>query len=128
MIGRRRLDTHFLAFEQLGATVEASAKLELRCSRLKGADVFIVTVPTPVTADNKPDLSPLMSACKTVGAVMGKGAIVVFESTVYPGLTDDMLEFVVEPRIERVDTKVCSRFAHKQCHENGRLFRSGERE
>jgi UDP-N-acetylglucosamine 1-carboxyvinyltransferase len=41
VIGRRRLDTHFLAFEQLGATVTASARLELRCSRLKGADVFL---------------------------------------------------------------------------------------
>jgi UDP-N-acetylglucosamine 1-carboxyvinyltransferase len=41
VIGRRRLDTHFLAFEQLGATVTASTRLELRCSRLVGADVFL---------------------------------------------------------------------------------------
>ena len=41
VIGRRRLDTHLLAFEQLGATVTASARLELRCQRLKGADVFL---------------------------------------------------------------------------------------
>src|SRR5580692_54223 len=41
VIGRRRHDTHFLAFEQLGATVSVSAKLELRCARLKGADVFL---------------------------------------------------------------------------------------
>jgi UDP-N-acetylglucosamine 1-carboxyvinyltransferase len=41
VIGRRRLDTHLLAFEQLGATVTASARLELRCPRLKGADVFL---------------------------------------------------------------------------------------
>jgi UDP-N-acetylglucosamine 1-carboxyvinyltransferase len=41
VIGRRRLDTHFLAFEQLGATVTASTRLELRCPRLKGADVFL---------------------------------------------------------------------------------------
>jgi UDP-N-acetylglucosamine 1-carboxyvinyltransferase len=41
VIGRRRLDTHFLAFEQLGATVTAAARLELRCPRLKGADVFL---------------------------------------------------------------------------------------
>jgi UDP-N-acetylglucosamine 1-carboxyvinyltransferase len=41
VIGRRRLDTHFLAFAQLGATVTASARLELRCARLKGADVFL---------------------------------------------------------------------------------------
>src|SRR5579859_1862672 len=57
---------------------------------IAGADVYIVTVPTPVTPDNKPDLTPLMSACKSVGAVMAKGAIVVFESTVYPGLTEEI--------------------------------------
>jgi UDP-N-acetyl-D-galactosamine dehydrogenase len=57
---------------------------------IKGQDVYIVTVPTPVTADNKPDLFPLEAACETVGKAMGKGAIVVFESTVYPGLTEQI--------------------------------------
>jgi UDP-N-acetyl-D-galactosamine dehydrogenase len=61
---------------------------------IQGADVYIVTVPTPVTPDNKPDLAPLMSACRMVGAAMAAkknaGAIVVFESTVYPGLTEQI--------------------------------------
>ncbi len=57
---------------------------------MKGADVFIITVPTPVTADNAPDLDAVRSACRTVGGVIGPGAIVVLESTVYPGVTEEI--------------------------------------
>ncbi|MBI3453591.1 MAG: nucleotide sugar dehydrogenase [Rhodospirillales bacterium] len=57
---------------------------------LKGRDVYIITVPTPVDADNKPDLGAVIAACRTVGAALGKGAIVVLESTVYPGVTEDI--------------------------------------
>ncbi len=52
-------------------------------------DYFIVTVPTPVDDDNHPDLSHLREACQTVGKSLKKNAIVVFESTVYPGVTED---------------------------------------
>lgn len=51
--------------------------------------IFIVTVPTPIDADKKPDLGPLRSACKTIGPALKPGAVVVFESTVYPGVTED---------------------------------------
>ncbi len=54
---------------------------------LKDVSFFIVTVPTPIDADRRPDLGPIVSACKTIGKVLSRGAIVVFESTVYPGLT-----------------------------------------
>jgi len=57
---------------------------------LGSIDVFIVAVPTPVDGENKPDLAALKSASKTVGGVLGAGAIVVFESTVYPGVTEDV--------------------------------------
>ncbi|MBI5164820.1 MAG: nucleotide sugar dehydrogenase, partial [Magnetospirillum sp.] len=57
---------------------------------IRGADVFIVTVPTPVDAGNRPDLGPVRSACRSVGKAMAKGAVVVFESTVYPGVTEDV--------------------------------------
>lgn len=56
---------------------------------LKSADVYIVTVPTPVDQFNRPDLSPLISASETVGKVMKTGAIVIYESTVYPGCTEE---------------------------------------
>ncbi len=57
---------------------------------LAGIDVYMVTVPTPVDSENLPDLGPVRAACRTVGAAMGKGAVVVFESTVYPGVTEDV--------------------------------------
>ena len=54
---------------------------------LKTANRFFVTVPTPIDSTNKPDLSALFQACQTVGEVLKKGDIVVFESSVYPGCT-----------------------------------------
>ena len=56
---------------------------------LKGADVFIVCVPTPIDDQKRPDLRPLSSASKTVGRALKRGSIVCYESTVYPGLTED---------------------------------------
>lgn len=56
---------------------------------LKKTDIFIVTVPTPVDRYNRPDLTPLYRASETVGKVMKKGAIVIYESTVYPGCTEE---------------------------------------
>ncbi|MEX0694471.1 MAG: nucleotide sugar dehydrogenase [Rhodospirillales bacterium] len=56
---------------------------------LAGNDVFIVTVPTPVDADNMPDLGALTAACSILGKVIRPGNVVVFESTVYPGITED---------------------------------------
>lgn len=56
---------------------------------LKAVNYFIVTVPTPVDEYRKPDLRPLQSASKTVGAVIKKGDIVIYESTVYPGCTEE---------------------------------------
>ena len=56
---------------------------------LRLADFHIVTVPTPIDKSNRPDLSPLRSASKTVGAILKKGDIVVYESTVYPGATEE---------------------------------------
>jgi UDP-N-acetyl-D-galactosamine dehydrogenase len=57
---------------------------------LATVDFFIVGVPTPVDSNNTPDLIPLQSACDLVGSVLKKNDIVVFESTVYPGLTEDL--------------------------------------
>ena len=65
-------------------------------SDLSVADFHIVTVPTPVDADNRPDLSPLRSACRMVGRVLKKGDIVVFESTVYPGATLEVCRPILE--------------------------------
>ncbi len=69
-------------------------------NEIKDCSVYIVTVPTPVDKNNRPDLTPLYKASETVGAVLKKGDIVVYESTVYPGVTED--ECV--PVLERVST------------------------
>lgn len=57
--------------------------------KLGEADVFIVTIPTPVDAHNIPDISMLREACRLTGSYLRKGALVIFESTVYPGLTEE---------------------------------------
>jgi UDP-N-acetyl-D-galactosamine dehydrogenase len=57
--------------------------------KISQAKVIIVTVPTPIDEHNIPDLRPILSASKTVGKYMKKGSIVVYESTVYPGLTEE---------------------------------------
>lgn len=56
---------------------------------LRGCNVFIVTVPTPIDAHKRPDLTPLLRASETVGKVLKRGDIVIYESTVYPGATED---------------------------------------
>jgi UDP-N-acetyl-D-galactosamine dehydrogenase len=70
----------------------AAATLELSAAAdaLGGCDIFIVTVPTPVTDDKQPDLSAVQAACATVGAHLREGATFVLESTVYPGVTEDI--------------------------------------
>ena len=63
---------------------------------LRDADFVIITVPTPVTDARQPDLGPLKSAASSVGQHLKKGAVVVLESTVYPGLTDEVLAPLIE--------------------------------
>jgi len=69
-----------------------SNKLE----EISHCNFFIVTVPTPVDRHNKPDLTPLVKASETVGKVLKKGDIVVYESTVYPGATEEICVPVLE--------------------------------
>jgi UDP-N-acetyl-D-galactosamine dehydrogenase len=63
---------------------------------LKETNLFIVTVPTPIDAAKRPDLTPLVKASETVGKVLRKGGIVVYESTVYPGATEEICIPVIE--------------------------------
>jgi UDP-N-acetyl-D-galactosamine dehydrogenase len=58
-------------------------------TELKACTVYIVTVPTPVDKNNRPDLTPLYKASETVGKVLKRGDIVIYESTVYPGATEE---------------------------------------
>ena len=82
------------------ASEELRAAVRLRYSDapddLRDRDIFIVAVPTPVDKYNRPDLSPLYGASETVGKVMKKGAVVIYESTVYPGCTEEECVPVLE--------------------------------
>lgn len=69
------------------------------------ATIFIVTVPTPVSAHNEPDLTAVLGACTMVGRALRPGAIVVFESTVYPGVTEDLCG----PALEAASGLACGR-------------------
>lgn len=75
---------------------KSTLSLTFEATDIEKYDVYIVTVPTPVTNDNLPDLKPLEMASKTVGKLIGKGAIVVFESTVYPGVTEEYCGPILE--------------------------------
>ncbi len=72
---------------------------------LVGRDIYIVTVPTPVDSSMEPDLSAIRSASKTLGHTLRQGSIVVYESTVYPGVTED----VCGPILEQVSGLECGR-------------------
>ena len=63
---------------------------------LEDCGIFIITVPTPIDKANRPDLNPLKKASETVGRVMKQGAIVIYESTVYPGCTEEVCVPVLE--------------------------------
>ena len=63
---------------------------------LKECNFYIITVPTPIDKNNHPDLSPILSATKLVGSILKKGDIVIYESTVYPGVTEEICVPVIE--------------------------------
>src|SRR5690606_36495898 len=63
---------------------------------LSEATFIVVAVPTPIDADRRPDLRPVMAASRSVGSVSQRGAVVVFESTVYPGVTEDICGPILE--------------------------------
>jgi UDP-N-acetyl-D-galactosamine dehydrogenase len=65
-------------------------------AELRQATFFVVAVPTPVDRDNRPDLTPVIKASETVGKVLTAGAVVVYESTVYPGVTEDICGPILE--------------------------------
>ena len=79
---------------------QAINEFDFRCTsqidEIRACNFYVVAVPTPVDSDNSPDLSPLLKASETVGQVISKGDIVVYESTVYPGVTEEECLPVVE--------------------------------
>ena len=81
-------------------TAELKAARNLRFSGrvkdIESCNIYIVTVPTPIDKYKRPDLTPLINASETVGRVLKKGDVVVYESTVYPGCTEEICVPVLE--------------------------------
>ncbi|WP_317164215.1 nucleotide sugar dehydrogenase [Pontibacter pudoricolor] len=81
-------------------TTDCSTSIGLYCTneltKIENCNFYIITVPTPVDKHNRPDLTPLYKASETVGKVLKRGDIVIYESTVYPGVTEDECVPVLE--------------------------------
>ena len=75
---------------------ESTVEFTTDATKLSSCDVVIVAVPTPIDKNRQPDLTPMISASKTVASNLKRGAIVVFESTVYPGVTEEICGPVIE--------------------------------
>lgn len=91
--------------EEVGDEIIKNTTVQFTCeeTKLRDAKFHIVAVPTPVNTDHTPDLSPVIEASETVGRNLTKGSIVVYESTVYPGVTED----VCVPILERESGMKC---------------------
>jgi UDP-N-acetyl-D-galactosamine dehydrogenase len=86
--------THEVSNEELG---DARFAITGDPGELAGCEVFIATVPTPIDNANRPNFAPLLKACELIGPALSEGAVVVFESTVYPGATEE----ICGPALER---------------------------
>ncbi len=95
-IRQRRIDElkkgHDETLEVTDEQLKGATKLEMTAdpARLADCTFYIVAVPTPIDINNRPDLGPMISASKTIGPHLKKGDIVVYESTVYPGVTEEV--------------------------------------
>lgn len=78
-----------LTESQVKEAIKNGMKFTLDTNDIKDCNIYIVTVPTPIDKNKRPDLTPLVKASETVGKVLKKGDIVIYESTVYPGATEE---------------------------------------
>jgi len=91
---RRRDSTLEVSAEELAAATHLTYSTQLR--DLANCNVYIVTVPTPIDAYKRPDMGALRSASKSIGEVIKRGDVVVYESTVYPGATEEVCLPIIE--------------------------------
>ncbi len=82
--------------EELKAALDRGIKFTNKLDEIKDANVYIVTVPTPIDKYKNPDLNPLQKASESVGKVLKKGDIVIYESTVFPGCTEEVCVPILE--------------------------------
>jgi UDP-N-acetyl-D-galactosamine dehydrogenase len=86
----REGEDHTLEVSPEELSSASSLSFTHRADDLRDCNVFIVTVPTPIDVYKRPDLTPLVSASRTVGGVLSPGSVVIYESTVYPGCTEEV--------------------------------------
>ncbi|UXI66347.1 nucleotide sugar dehydrogenase [Tahibacter amnicola] len=91
-------EDHTLEVEPAELAEARHLRFSADAEALRDCNVYIVTVPTPIDASKRPDFAPLLAASRTVGATLQRGDVVIFESTVYPGATEE----VCVPTIEKV--------------------------
>ena len=101
-INKQRIDELNKGFDHTGETtkriIQSSAKLSFT-SNIKDiakCNIYIITVPTPIDKENNPSLKILFSASRTIGSILNKNDIVIYESTVYPGCTEDYCAPILE--------------------------------
>lgn len=103
-LNKKRVDTIMSGHDKtleisdslLKEAIDKGFKCTCEIDDIKECNLYVVAVPTPVDKNNRPDLTPLINASKTVGTVIGRGDIVVYESTVYPGVTEEECIPVIE--------------------------------
>ena len=81
---------------QIKKSLQNGMKFTCNIEDIKECTIYIVTVPTPIDGNNEPDLTPIIKSTETVGKVLKKGDIVIYESTVYPGVTEDVCVPILE--------------------------------
>ena len=86
--------------KELKEAIKRGIKFTNKLDDIKDANIYIITVPTPIDKHKNPDLTPLVKASETIAKVLKKGDIVIYESTVYPGCTEE----VCVPILEKVST------------------------
>ncbi len=85
-----------LSSKQIKESIDNGIKFTTNIEEIKDCNIYIVTVPTPIDKSNEPDLTPIIKSTQTIGKVLKKGDIVIYESTVYPGVTEDTCVPILE--------------------------------
>ena len=82
-----------------------NSQLTSNSSDIKDCNIFIITVPTPINDDKTPNLDPIKASSKLIGSLLMKGSIIIYESTVYPGVTDDICTPILEKESDLIFNK-----------------------
>jgi len=95
-ISKHSLESVLINKDEIKNNISSGLFLSYYVDDIKNANIFIVTVPTPIDLNNRPDLTPLKKASEMIGKILKKGDIVIYESTVYPGVTEEFCMPILE--------------------------------